>query len=467
MKKKKKLFLIIGGIVVVIVIVVLNLTLSTTNAISVKADVAKKRDLVETVSASGRIQPQTKVDITSEINGEIIGLFVQEGDYVQTGDLLVVLDTIQLRSDVDQARYAVNEINARLSGAETALEQAKEEYERQKRLFESNLTSETMFKNANYAFLNAKSTYEAAKAQARQFQSRYEKQLDYLSKAKIVAPMSGIITYLDCEVGEIAAAQTAFTQGKTLMTISNLDVFEVEVEVDETEITKIELNQDADIEVDAFPDTIFQGKVVEIGNTAIVTGLGSTDQSTNFKVKVIFNDPNIKIRPGMSATVDITTARRDDALSIPYSAVVIRSFDLDSLERARAKDEIDIRSDEPDINQESSTGTNELHASQRTDSTMRTAENTEEDSLSAGGKIHKGEQSRDEVKREELKGVFVIRDGIAYFEQIKTGIADQKNIEVTSGLNDGDSVVSGPYKILRTLKNADNVKVEKLQRKNQ
>ncbi len=434
MKKKKKWLLIIGGIVVV-VIVVLNLTMSTTNGISVQADEVKTRDLVETVSASGRIQPQTKVDITSEITGEVIGLFVHEGDYVKVGDPLVVLDTVQLRSDVDQAKYAVNEINARLSGTKTTLEQADEEYQRQQRLFENDFTSETMFNNAKYAFLNAKATYEATKAQARQFQSRYEKQLDYLSKAKILAPMPGIITYLDCEVGEIAAAQTGFTQGKTLMTISNLDVFEVEVEVDETEITKVELNQEAEIEVDAFPDTTFKGEVVEIGNTAIVTGLGSTDQSTNFKVKVTFKDPNVKIRPGMSATVDITTAHRDDALSIPYSAVVMRSFDLDSLERARAKDTV----------QSSSSGVSQVQA----------AENTEEDSL----------PSSDEIEREELKGVFVIREGAVSFVQIETGIADQKNIEVTSGLVKGDSVISGPYRVLRNVKDGDAVKIEKKQGK--
>lgn len=431
MKKKKKWLLIIGGIIVVVVIVVLNLTMSTTKAVSVQADVTKTRDLVETVSASGRIQPQTKVDITSEITGEIIGLFAHEGAYVQVGDPLVVLDTVQLRSDVDQAKYAVNEINARKSGAGTALEQAEEENERQQRLYENDLTSETMFTNAKYAFLNAKSTYEAMKAQAKRYQSQYEKELDYLSKAKIVAPMPGIITFLDCEIGEIAAAQTGFTQGKTLMTISDLDVFEVEVEVDETEITKVELNQEAEIEVDAFLDTTFKGEVVEIGNTAIVTGLGSTDQSTNFKVKVTFKDPNVKIRPGMSATVDITTAHRDDALSIPYSAVVMRSFDLDSLERARAKDTL----------QSGSSGVSEVQA----------AENTEEDSL----------PSSDEIEREELKGVFVIRDGTARFVEIKTGIADQKNIEVTSGLAKGDSVVSGPYRVLRNVKDGDAVKIEK------
>ena len=452
MKKKKKLFLIIGGIIVVLVIVVLNLSTGTGHTTSVQADETKKRDIVETVSASGRIQPQTKVDITSEINGEIIGLFVREGDQVKAGDLLIVLDTVQLRSDVDQALYAVNEINARLEGAETTLEQAEEEFQRQERLFENNLTSETEFNNARYAYQNAKSSYVAAKAQAKQYQSRYEKQLDYLSKAKIVAPMSGIITYLDCEIGEIAAAQTAFTQGRTLMTISNLDVFEVEVEVDETEIIKIDLQQEVDIEVDAFPDTSFKGEVVEIGNTAIVSSLGTSEQSTNFKVKVTFKDPNVKIRPGMSATVDITTARRDDALTIPYSAVVIRSFDLDSLKKANSS-----ASRESD-----SKGVAQVQAAENSkNDTLAETDSTPEDSINGNDSVKAKDTvlSDEETKREEVKGVYVIRDGIARFEKIETGIADQKNIEVTLGLSEGDSIISGPYRVLRSINDGDAVKI--------
>ncbi len=432
-KKRKRTFLIIGGVVVVLIIVILNLSMSTSNALSVQAEEAIKRDLVETVSASGRIQPQTKVDITSEINGEIIGLYAREGDQVQSGDLLIVLDTVQLRSDVDQAQFALNEYKARLEGAESGLDQAREEFERQERLYQNDLTSETAYKNAKYAYLTATSAQSALQSQTKQFESRYEKQLDYLSKAKIVAPMSGIVTYVDCEVGEIAAAQTAYTQGKTLITISNLDVFEVEVEVDETEITKVELSQEVEIEVDAFPDTTFTGRVVEIGNTAILSGLGTQDQSTDFRVKVIFNEPDVKIRPGMSATVDITTERRDDVLSVPYSAVVMRSFDADSLRRAQQQ---------PDVSDSESTAPT---------GGVQAAENDEDDTL--GG--------RDQGERQDLKGVFLIRDGVVKFVEITTGIADQKNIEITGGLEDGDTVVTGPYRVLRSIKDGDAVTIQK------
>jgi len=433
MAKKKKMLLIIGGAVVVVAIVVMNLTMSTTQTKSVQADQASTRELIETVSASGRIQPQTKVNITSEINGEIIGLYIREGERVSIGDLLVLLDTVQVASDVEQARYSVNELNARLEGARTTLEQSEEEYQRQEKLIAKELTSEIVYKNSKYAYLNAKASHKAMLAQASQAQARYEKQLDYLSRTKIVAPMEGVVTYLDAEVGEIAAAQTSFTQGRTLMTISNLDVFEVEVEVDETEIAKIVLNQEVEIDVDAFPDTTFGGEVVEIGNTAILAGLGSSDQSTNFRVKVIFKDVNKNIRPGMSATVDITTNRVDEALTIPYSAVVIRSVDPDSLERARS-------GETPPV-----VGSNEVHAAENGETAM------ESDTAAAG---------KDKKKREEVKGAYVIRDGVIDFVPIETGIADQKYIQVISGLTKGDSVVSGPYRVLRTVDPGDAVEVQ-------
>ncbi len=427
---KKKLLIIILVVVVVAVLVIANFVVNTEQTTSVQAEEAKKRELVEKVSASGRIQPQTKVNITSEINGEIIALLVKEGEEVDAGELLIVLDTVQLRSDVDQARYAVSEVSARLEGAKVALDQAEEEFRRQEKLYQDKLTSETQYTNAKYAYLNAKSTHEATKASARQFQSRYEWQLDNLSKAKIVAPMSGIVTYLDCEVGEIAPAQNAYSQGKTLMTISNLNVFEVEVEVDETEINKVELMQVADIEVDAFPDTVFDGEVVEIGNTAIVTGVGSQDQSTNFYVKVIFKDPNVRIRPGMSATVDIITNRQEGALTVPYSAIVMRSFDVDSLERVR---------DSGDSESSGSAGSG-LQASESVDSSAAA-------------------MADDEGNREDLKGVFVVRDGVARFVRVETGIADQKHIEITLNLTEGDTVISGPYRVLRNVKDGDLVEV--------
>lgn len=425
---KKKTILIILGAVVVVALVAINLLKDDKSGTKVKAAEVTARKITELVSASGRIQPKTKVDITSQINGEIIALLVREGDRVNQGQLLVVLDTVQLRSDLDRAEYSLNEVKARASGAEATYDQAKEEFERQQRLFDSKLTSETAYKNAKYAYLNAKASLEASKAQSDQFQAAYEKQLDNLSKAKIVSPMPGVITYLDVEVGEIAAAQTAFTQGKTLMTVANLDVFEVEVEVDETEIAKVDLNQQARIEVDAFPDTAYSGQVVEIGNTALTSGTGTQNVSTNFRVKVVFNQPNKQIRPGMSATVDITTAERSDVATVPFSSIVMRTLDLDSLEMARTN-----------AGSDSDGGVNVVHA----------AENEEEAPATNG--------DEEDTKRKEYKGVFIIRDSKAVFMPVETGIADHQNIQVLSGLQTGDSVIAGPYSVLRSVEDGDEV----------
>lgn len=431
--KNKKVLLFGLLAVVVIAIVVINLTWDTNKKTEVDAQQVLSRNLVETVSASGRIQPKSKVNITAEVSGKILALPVREGDTVEVGDLLVLLDTVQAKSDLDQARYSLNEINARLTGAKTALEQAETEFNRQKQLYSGQLSSETVYDNARYAFESAKSSYDAITAQARQSQARFEKAVDNLKKTRIASPMNGIITLVDVEVGEIAPAQTAFTQGKTLMTISNLDVFEVEVEVDETEVAKVDLGQPVEIEVDAFPDTTFPGQVIEIGNTAMVKGLGSQDQSTNFMVKVVFQGTNVKVRPGMSATVDITTSSRDSVLAVPYSAVVIRSFDMDSLKAARAARE------------QGGSSTIAVNASEKTEDSATLNENKE---------------------RKELKGVFVVRAGHAEFVEVATGIADQKNIEVTSGLQLGDSVVVGPYRVLRTIKDGDMVKATEGQEQN-
>ncbi len=432
MTKKKKTLLIVGIGLVVVILLVMNLTGDSTKRTTVAAEEAEKRDITELVSASGRVQPRTKVDITSEVNGKILKLAVKEGDVVRNGQLLIVLDTVQLRSDVDQALYNVNEVNARLGGAKAALENNKEEFDRQQSLFERTLTSETALKNAKYAYLDAKSQYEAWEAQAKQAEFRYEKTTDYYKKARIVAPMPGVVTFVDCEEGEVAAAQTAFTQGKTLMTISDLSVFEVEVEVDETEINKVTLGQKTKIEVDAFPDTNFAGEVIEIGNTASVARAGTQDQATNFFVKIVFKDSDVSVKPGMSATVEITSNERNQSLSVPFSAVVIRAFDMDSLAAAKVGK-----------TPESSSIVSEAIASETKDS------------------ADEKKKPNGEKKRKELKGVFVVKDGAVKFVEIGTGIADQKYVEVTSGLEPGDSVVSGPYRVLREIKEGDAIEISK------
>jgi len=433
--KNKKVWIIIGVVVVVAVFVVITLTSNGRKATNVNASTVEKQDLTEKVSASGRIQPKTKVDITSEFSGEIIALLVEEGQNVRIGDLLIVMDTVQIKADVSQARYSLDGARAYRDGAEASYKQADEEFQRKQQLYDQKLSSETEYTTAHYAYLNAKANFESAQATANGAEAAYDKQLDRLSKARITSPMDGVVTLLDCEVGEIAAGQTAFTQGKTLMTIADLRVFEVEVEVDETEVNKIALGQQSEIEVDAIPDTSFVGSVVEIGNTAIMVGLGTQDQSTNFKVKVTFAEVNPKLRPGMSATVDITTAERVEVLTVPFASVVVRNYDLDSLEAVRQ-------------GKTSGNGNSGEVLAAENDS-------AKSDSVS----------KKKEDEREDIRGVFIVREGMARFAKISTGISGQKDIEITEGLQENDSVVSGPYSVLRTLKDGDEVQILKKEEK--
>jgi HlyD family secretion protein len=422
---KKKILLIIAAVVVVGGgFVVLNLTMSSEKATEVYAAEIKTQKIVEEVSASGRIQPKTKVDITAEVNAEIMAIPVKEGQRVEIGDLLVVLDTVQTGADLTGARYRLDELSARLAAAQTTLDQSKEEYDRQQRLFDQNLTSETAFKDSKYAYLNAKSSFEAMKAQELQTKAAYEKEKDYFQKSKITSPMAGVVTFLDADIGEIAAAQTPYSRGKVLMTISDLSIFEVEVEVDETEVNKIAVGQETKITVDAIPDTTFAGQVVEIGNTAILAQSGSQDQSTNFNVKVTLLDPNEKLRPGMSATVDITTARVENTKAVPFSSVVTRGYDMDSVIAARVT---------------GAAPSGDVHAAENGDANKDT--------------------TAEKKERDDLKGVFVIKDGKALFTVIQTGVADQKDVQVVQGLDDKDTVISGPYRVLRTLNDNATVKI--------
>lgn len=429
MTKKKKIIIIGVAVIVVGAIIVQNMVSGGPQKANVQVDLASIGDISETVNASGRVQPQTQVEITSQVPAEVVGLFVNEGDQVVKGQLLVQLDTVQLNSDVQQMRYSLDETEARAEAARVKLDQDKQEFERQQKLYEKKLTSESEFTSANYAYENSKAQFKASASQVKTQRARLEKALDQMDKTKIVAPMDGVVTFLNTEIGEIAQAQTSFTQGKTLMTISDLSVFEVDVEVDETEIAKLDLGQSAEIEVDAFPDSVFKGTVVEIGNSAMVQAGGSQDFSINFRVKVRFEPTTARIRPGMSASVDITTATDAGVAMVPYASIVMREISDDTLD---------------DNTEDSSDG---LLVSEANAAEGDVAEDDE--NLSGSSE-----------EKEKKTGVFVIRDGKAKFVEIQTGIADEKNIVALSGIQKGDTIISGSFKTLRELEDGDLVEID-------
>ena len=426
-RSKKVIFSGIAAVVVIAAIVVMN-SGSGKEPTSIQADLAYSDDISEVVSASGRIQPQTKVDITSEVSAQIISIFVKEGDLVERGQRLILLDTIQLQSDVSQARYSMDEITSRAEAAKAQFEIDKLESERQKKLYEQKLTSENAATNAQYMFENSRANYQAMLAQVETARARLDKANDNLTKTLIKAPMPGVVTFLSVEAGEIAQAQTAFTQGKTLMTIADLSVFEVEIDVDESEIAKILLGQKSKIKVDAFRDTSFEGSVVEIGNSATVANAGSDNYTTSFRVKVRFDKAEVTFRPGMSATVDITTNKAENALLVPYAALVTREFDPDSL---KAKTET----------AESSGIIQQANAAEK------------------AVPVEDGTKRKKSTKIKK-SGIFVVRDGKAKFVEIATGIADERNIVALTGIVPGDTVISGSYQTLRKIAEGDAITIE-------
>jgi HlyD family secretion protein len=440
-RSKKKLFIGLAIVVLVIIVAVINLQSSNGQATRVQTDLAYLDEISEIVTASGRIQPQTKVDITAEVSAQIIEVFVNEGDQVYKGQDLVLLDTIQLQTNMAQARYSLDEVTARSEAARAQYEKDKIEFEKQKQLFARNLISETAFAEAKFTYENSKANYDAMEAQVKTGQARLDQARDNLTKTRIRAPMAGIVTYLSAEVGEIAQAQTSYTQGQRLMTIADLSVFEVEVDVDETEIAKVRLGQPARIRVDAFRDTSFAGTVVEIGNSAMVVGEGTENYSTNFSVKVRFDTTEADIRPGMSATTDITTAKADNVLLIPYASVVTREFDPDSI---------------PDLgrggNREATEG----------NSLIATAE-ANPGPNGDPAKSSSGNKNKDKIKK---SGVFIVENGLAQFIEVTTGIADDRNIVAQTGLIPGDTVISGSFQTLRKLKDGEAVEIDEYSKDN-
>ncbi len=404
MKKKKKIIIVLLVVGVIIIIVLANLLKSQEKSYKVEVEKVKKGDITSIVTASGKIKPIKEVKISAYVAAKIVDLPVEDGDRVKKGEILVQLDP---------ARYsaAVKQAEAQMKLAEVRLEQAELVYQRQKELFEKKLTSQEQFDSARAEYNIAIAEYDRNKA-------ILEQAKDDLSKTTITAPMSGVITELNAEVGEIVMIGTMNNPGTVIMTISDLSEIEVEVEVDETDIALVKEGQETKIEIDAFPDSVFKGKLTEIGNTARITGYGTQEQVTNFLVKILLLEKVEGIKPGMSASVDVTADYHKDVFKIPIASVVLRPEKEDSLEIEKGKKPETSASDTSEVKKE-------------------------------------------EEKKKEVEGVFVVENDRAEFVKVETGISDQQNIEIVSGLKEDQKIIVGPYKTLRQLKDGYKVKITK------
>jgi len=426
-KKKKKFLLIGGGVLVVAALVIGNLARSTDKKVTVNTGEVKQGKLVSLVTASGKVQPKTEVKISANVSGEVINIPVVEGQAVSKGDLLVQLDPRQYEAQVRQSQAGYEAAMASMKLEEASAEEAKLVYERQKTLYDKSLTSQEAYDAARTRFATTQASLEAAQSRAQQAKAAVDQAQESLGYTTIRSPIDGFVTDLISETGEIVMGSLNY-QASVIMVVSDLSEIEVEVEVDETDIAHVGLGQSVEIELDAMRDTTFAGRVTQIGNTAKVSSLGTQDQVTNFIVTILVTDSVPDIKPGMTATCDITTDQREDAIKIPIGAVVLRDEEM-----LKKKGEAAAESS-------AAIGVSEAVAAADKD-TAAVADDEEE-------------------KKKPLEGVFVVRDGKAVFVQVTTGIADQQNIEITSGLQKDEVIVVGPFRTLRTLEDGDIVEVK-------
>src|SRR6266702_2552001 len=447
MKTWKKIAIAVGLVVVVAAIIGFSVMQSRKGVVQVQTGKVARQDLASSVTASGEIKPKTYVNVGANAYGKITKLFVKEGDHVKQGQLLATIDSIQPEADVaansaslDVARTDYTAMEAALRTSQTNVDKAKADLERVtldwkrgQELYRENLipksdydTRKATYDSAAAALAQTQSGVAQARAQMQssnrriaQNQAMLRRYSDVLSKTVYKAPYDGVVTYLPVREGESVVVGIQNQPGSTLMTIADTSVITAEVRVDETDIVNVKIGQPAEISIDAITKKKFKGLVTEIGDNALLRTTGvATSQSTSssqeakdFKVVVTLSEIPENLRPGLSATAKITTATRGNAVSIPIQALTIRQKgDLE--EKKKGKD--GVQAAEP--------------------------------------------KSKD--AKEELQGVFVINQGKAAFKQVQTGITGTTDIEVTDGLKEGDEIITGSYKVLRTLKNGASVKVD-------
>lgn len=427
-KSKNRTWLWIGGLLIVILVVVVVMVNSKDTKTYITLEKSERRDLIETVTANGTIQPEIEVKISSEVSGEIIQLYVKEGDSVKKGDLLLQVNPDISESNVERAKASVNNAKANLAASEARVSQAKARftqaenlYKRNKKLYEGKVIAKSEFEQTEAEYLSARGELEAAERAVdaarytiKSLESTLSGEEKTLNRTSIFAPMNGIVSKLNVEKGERVVGTMQMT-GTELLRIADFRTMELSVDVGESDIIRVSVGDTAEIEVDAYDDRTFIGIVKEVANSAKGVGTTATsgDQVTNFEVKITLLPSSYQdlldkypgkaspFLPGMSGMADIRTTSASNVVSVPIEAVTLRA---------------------------------------KKDTT-------------------KGEE---ENKDEKEEVVFVLENGKAVMIPVKTGVQDSRYIEIKEGLEDKKDIISGPYSVVsRVLKDGDPVEEKK------
>ncbi len=395
--KMKKALLI--GLPIVAVVVIAGFTLASRSrgveGIEVETESVARRQVVQTVTATGKIQPMIQVNISADVGAKITRLEVKEGEWVERGSLLVELDRERYLAAVESAEANLSAAQANANLARENMIKAEKDYVRTKELFDRNLESQSVLDSVYASAEVEKARHQSALDQGGQARAALRQARDDLAKTTIFSPMAGTVSKLNKEIGEIALGSQF--QEDVIMVVSNLEGMEALVDVDENDIVSVSIGDEAEIEVDALPDVILKGRVTEIANSAKSSGRGTTDEKTEFEVKVAIIDPVAELRPGMTASADIVTKVCEDCLSVPIQSVAVRTIEQLGAEPAG-----------------------------------------------------EGEEEARFVPDSEgfVEIVWIVADGRAEARQVKTGIQNETHIEVLDGLDEDDQVVIGNYRAI-------------------
>jgi len=406
MSKKTK---IIGGAVLGVAAVVVLTGLirgRDKNVPRVTTAKVEKIDLVSKVTANGKIQAQRKVDMSALVMGQIVNLAVKEGDHVKKGQLLLQIDRAQLAAQAQGREASLAAMRHDLDAAKSTAAQAEFDYERAKQNFQGHILAEADYQKAKSTLETSKANLAATEERMNSTMADLAASRDSLSKTTVTAPIEGVVTALPIKEGEVTVIGTMNNAGTQLMTVSDMGSVEAVMMVDETSVPQVKVGQKATLSIDAYPNKKFEGTVTEVGSSPVpkndpdLLALVANSEAINFKVKIRMENPPDTIRPGFSVTADIVTGHRDGATAIPIQALVVRDMEK--------KDK----------------------------------------SASAG-------------RPETEEGVYTIKDGKLDFVKVKTGIAGELMIEAVDGPKPGQEIVTGPFKVLRQVKEGDKVLIEK------
>jgi HlyD family secretion protein len=423
---------ILGGVAALAVIgsvVGFSVSRENRNKVAVQIGTVEKRDLTQVVTASGEVRPKRYVDVGANASGRLIEIHVVEGDRVKKGEVLARVESERYQAAARQGEAGVAASRADLARAEADLVASKLAYDRNKKMRDEKLISESVFDQAEAEYKMKQAGVESARRRVAQLQAQLDTSNDELYKTTVYSPMDGVVTNLPKEPGEMVIGAQSFNP-TVIMTVADLSVMECEVMVDETDFRNLKVGQEAKIKVDALEGLELKGEVTEIGASALVRGSGSQastqtqasantgNQPKDFKVTITIKNPPPILRPGLNATADITTATRKGVLAVPVQAVVVREVN----KQGKIVD--------PDA--------------------------------AAGGEAREGDTVVQMARErgEEKDGVFVVDGDKARFKTVKTGIMGETEIEITQGLAAGETIVTGSYKTLRNLKDEARIKTE-------